>query len=77
MNYVLSADPKINGIVPVVSARDLSRPSATVRDRTALAADIATGRARLALTRSQLAWLARIAPSTISAELRRRNGGAR
>jgi hypothetical protein len=76
MHYVLSADPHVN-IVPVITARDLARPSATVRERVVLAGDIATGRARLALTRTQLAWLARVAPSTISAELKRRNWGAR
>jgi hypothetical protein len=75
-HYVLSADPRVN-VAPIVTARDLSRPSLTVRERAALAADIATGRARLALTRNQIAWLTRTATSTIAAELRRRNGGAR
>jgi hypothetical protein len=47
------------------------------RERTVLVADIASGRARLALTRGQLAWLTHINPSTVTRELKRRNGGAR
>jgi hypothetical protein len=77
VNYVLCADPRVVNTVPIITGHDLARPHLTARDRAELAADIASGRARLALTRHQLAWLARIAPSTITAELKRRNGGGR
>jgi hypothetical protein len=75
MRYLLPADPRYK-TVRLISARDLARPL-TVRDRAALAVDIAVGNARLEITRAQIAWLARVSPSTVAVELRRRSGGVR